>query len=781
MNPNELAVQAQESQPQESLHTRIEALFNSLEDLLIVFNDSGRILMANTATINKLGYPFELLLIKSIFSLHPDEEQLHSKQLLRQIKEGQVSGYEVPFITRDGRRVEIESRISHSKWGEEDIYFGIFRDVTEQKLAQRKLQKADLRNLILISSSRQLVNINHKDYAREIESVLKRVAETFKAQRSYVYLCDESRIISGYEWADGVSSNRLKLLSLPHFQSPWMKDQIIKNRAVIIRDTLALPEQAAAEKALLLSCQMQSTIITSLHYTDQIGGYIGVDNFPPDLTIDEDDIKFLKVMGNLITTTIRQIESFMALKDSEKRLNYAMQATGKALWDLDLRTNQFTYSTMHNLILGYQDVHTELDSFASIIHPEDLERVNAHFQDYKRGQVPSYNIDYRVRHSEGRWLWLECAGTIVERDEKGKPLRMVGTHSDITKSKTEAIRLQSENTVLKESAKESKIFYNIVGQSKVMKEVYGTILQAAETEANVIIYGESGTGKELVAQAIHKLSPRHDKAFVPVNCGAIPETILESEFFGYAKGAFTGATTDKSGFLDIADGGTLFLDELGELPFNMQVKLLRAIEGSGYTPIGSTQVKKPNLRIVAATNKDLMGLVSKGLMREDFYYRIHVLPITLPPLRKRKEDIPLLIYHFLQKFSATIKKSFVMNETVLNALQQHNWPGNVRELQNVIHRYLSIGKIDFLGIDNSDGSDKNQKQIKVALANDNYKADEIWNFNRTIEQTEKLLIIKALEKSKGNKLKAADILKIPRKTLHRKIERYQISISVAAG
>jgi len=178
--------------------------------------------------------------------------------------------------------------------------------------------------------------------------------------------------------------------------------------------------------------------------------------------------------------------------------------------------------------------------------------------------------------------------------------------------------------------------------------LYELILKAAVTDANVIVYGESGTGKEMVAGAIHEMSDRKGKKFVPVHCGAIPENLMESEFFGYKKGAFTGANADKSGYFDIADGGTLFLDEMGEISLNMQVKLLRVLESKEYTPVGANQVKHSDVRIIAATNRNLREQIDKGLMREDFFYRIHILPINLPSLRKRREDIPLLVDYFIK-------------------------------------------------------------------------------------------------------------------------------------
>jgi transcriptional regulator with PAS, ATPase and Fis domain len=236
-------------------------------------------------------------------------------------------------------------------------------------------------------------------------------------------------------------------------------------------------------------------------------------------------------------------------------------------------------------------------------------------------------------------------------------------------------------------------FNNIIGKSAGMQTVYRKIMKTATSHANVIIYGESGTGKELVAHAIHNISSRKSKQFVAVNCGGIAESLAESQFFGHSRGAFTGATENKAGFLDLSHEGTLFLDELGEISLNMQVKLLRVLDGYGYRAVGENKLRKPNIRIVAATNKNLKKMVEQGTIREDFYYRVHILPILLPPLRERKEDIPLLVRYVMEKDFHGQEIPYVPPE-VLEALMQHEWPGNVRELQNVIRRYLAFGKLD---------------------------------------------------------------------------------------
>lgn len=366
-------------------------------------------------------------------------------------------------------------------------------------------------------------------------------------------------------------------------------------------------------------------------------------------------------------------------------------------------------------------------------------------------------------------------GKVVERDENGTPVRMVGTHVDITERKLneEALRiseahLREENIRLKESFKGPNQFCNIIGKSKVMHEVYETILKAALSNARVIIYGESGTGKELVAKTIHDLSSRGSRNFVTVNCGAIPKNLVESEFFGYKKGAFTGADTDNPGYLDVADGGTLFMDEVGELDLSMQVKLLRAIEGGGYTPIGSREIKKPDVRIISATNKDLKVCVEKGTIREDFYYRIHIIPIHLPSLRERKEDISLLVYHFLKEYSDD-GNIHSIPENIMKSMQRYDWPGNVRELQSAIHRYITLKEIDFMEIPQFKRDDPDIILEDIIIQN-----NRDVELRMIMESFEKKIIRSALERHRWHKTKVASILGIDRKTLFRKMKNYEI-------
>ncbi|MCB9494388.1 MAG: sigma-54-dependent Fis family transcriptional regulator [Desulfobacteraceae bacterium] len=350
-------------------------------------------------------------------------------------------------------------------------------------------------------------------------------------------------------------------------------------------------------------------------------------------------------------------------------------------------------------------------------------------------------------------------------DTSGNVLKQLSIITDIHEIKLEEERLRllkanltKENIRLKASIKERFRFGRIIGKSAAMQDVYERILKAATSNANVIIYGESGTGKELAAKTIHELSSRAKHKFIPVNCGAIPENLMESQFFGYVKGAFTGAEKSTNGFLEESDRGTLFLDEIGEIPPALQVKLLRAIDEGGFSPLGTTEIIKPDLRIIGATNKNLKELVEENLIREDFFYRIHVIPVHLPPLRNRKEDIPFLCESFLNEISKTPPP---LTPDVLDALQHHNWPGNIRELKNTMQRFVTLGS-EALSF-----SEKFRSKIKADSSNK--EIEYCGDLKSSLKHYEKIIIKSALDKNNGHRGKTADFLKITRRTLERKM------------
>jgi len=301
----------------------------------------------------------------------------------------------------------------------------------------------------------------------------------------------------------------------------------------------------------------------------------------------------------------------------------------------------------------------------------------------------------------------------------------------------------------------------LIGTSEVMHKVSIAIGKASSTSANVLITGESGTGKELVARAIHYSSKRSSSPFVPVNCGGIPEGLLESELFGHVKGAFTGATESRAGFFHTADGGTIFLDEISEMSLSMQVKLLRVLQDKQICMVGSDRMRKVDVRILAATNKDLPGLVKKGLFREDLFYRLHVITIAIPPLRERGNDIILLAHHLATRFAAELGRSPLrFSDKALQSLRNYNWPGNVRELENVIQRLVVMTDGDLI-------------EVPDLPSLMRFSALRKTGFTRTLAEVEAEYISNILSEVDGNKTRAAEILGIDRKTLREKLKKVE--------
>jgi DNA-binding NtrC family response regulator len=331
--------------------------------------------------------------------------------------------------------------------------------------------------------------------------------------------------------------------------------------------------------------------------------------------------------------------------------------------------------------------------------------------------------------------------------------------------------LRRENIELKKELKDKYHYDNIVGTGGAMQKIYRLIAKAAESNSNVVIYGASGTGKELIARAIHFNSARAHEKFVPVSCGAIPETLLESELFGYVRGAFTGANTDKKGMFEVADKGTLFLDEIGDITPAIQVKLLRVLQERVITPIGDTKPVKIDIRLVSATNCDLSKEVEKGNFRQDLFYRLHVVPIYLPPLSERREDIPLLAEHFLQKYCKENNKSIKgFSAEVMNQLMSHNWPGNVRELENIVQRIVTFEDGEVASVDSLPPNFKQQIEY-----HEKFYKDSVENLQDLLDQVEKHHILRILKETNGRRTETAERLGIDRRTLYGKIRKYSIT------
>lgn len=334
-------------------------------------------------------------------------------------------------------------------------------------------------------------------------------------------------------------------------------------------------------------------------------------------------------------------------------------------------------------------------------------------------------------------------------------------------------RLHYENFSLRKQLKAKYKFDNIISDNEKMQEVFALVEKVADTDSTILIYGESGTGKELIARAIHYNSYRQDKPLVPINCGAIPEELLESELFGHEKGAFTGALTLRLGRFELANGGTIFLDEIAEMRLSLQVKILRVLQEREFERIGGTRTIKVDVRILAATNKNLEDLVARQLFRDDLYWRLNVIPLTLPPLRERLSDIPLLVAHFITRFNAEKKQHLTgITPEALQMLQSYHWPGNVRELENTMER-IAILKGNGI-VTPEDLPEKVFRTGTASRAPSIDMPDEGIDFDATVEAFEKQLLMKALAKVGGVKSQAAKLLNMNRTTLVEKVKKLRL-------
>ncbi|MGH7890458.1 MAG: nif-specific transcriptional activator NifA [Thermodesulfobacteriota bacterium] len=345
--------------------------------------------------------------------------------------------------------------------------------------------------------------------------------------------------------------------------------------------------------------------------------------------------------------------------------------------------------------------------------------------------------------------------------------------------KNEKQQLIEEKTSLHQQLRSKHSLENVVGQGEWMKEIFETVHRVANTTATVFLRGESGTGKELIARAVHYNSPRAKKPFIKINCTALPETLLESELFGHEKGSFTGAMNERKGRFELADGGTIFLDEIGDIPVSTQMKLLRVLQEKKFERLGSSKTISVDVRVIAATNLDLEKAMAKGVFREDLYYRLNVIPIFLPPLRDRKEDIPILIEHFLGRFNEENKKRIRPSDEVMGLMLEYSWPGNVRQLENCIERLVIMADRDGVTVDDLPyeirALNKPLHLDPDATDTRNHVAGNV-SLTKTVKEMEKERIIEALQKCGWIKSRAATLLGISARQVDYRIIKYGIEI-----
>jgi formate hydrogenlyase transcriptional activator len=410
--------------------------------------------------------------------------------------------------------------------------------------------------------------------------------------------------------------------------------------------------------------------------------------------------------------------------------------------------------------LALEDV-VKPDFRERIFHPDDIQRLREYRKSALARGVP-FELEQRALGRDGQYRWFLIQYNPF-RDEQGRIVRWYATGTDIDERKRNEERTRNENIALRESFDQSLMFEEIVGSSQSLRKVLKAVDKVASTDSTVLILGETGTGKELIARAIHKRSPRSSRAFIRVNCAAMPSELIASELFGHEKGAFTGAVERRIGRFEAADGGTLFLDEIGDLPPETQITLLRVLQEREFERIGSTKPVQVDVRVLAATNRDLAADVEDGDFRRDLYYRLNVFPVKVPPLRERIEDIPLLAEYLLERYAKKAgKKITAIDRSTLEELQNYDWPGNVRELQNVVERAVILCETPVLSVDES-----------WFRRESTSRTDPPISFNAAVSINERELIERALAECAGRvggPRGAAMKLGLPRQTLESKIK-----------
>ena len=402
-----------------------------------------------------------------------------------------------------------------------------------------------------------------------------------------------------------------------------------------------------------------------------------------------------------------KIRAYHKLQREQERLSLAVQAAKIGFWDWSAATGEVFYSPECFALAGFAPMEfmPSYEKWLELAHPEDRSRIQNRVLECVQGGNPDFAVEFRMKGRDRQYRWLFTQGRVFDRDADGMATRITGvvfdrdarkrTEQDLKNAlaKVEELKkdLEEENLQLKQELQGGFQFDDIISASETYRRVLQQVEQVAPTDTTVLILGETGTGKELVARSVYRLSKRAGRPLVKVNCAALPESLIESELFGHEKGAFTGAYAKKIGRFELADGGTLFLDEIGELPLEMQVKLLRVLQEGEFEPLGSNHTRKVDVRIIAATNRNLEEAVANGEFRADLYYRLNVFPIVNPPLRERREDIPLLAKYFTNKYAAkTNKKITSVSKKTLQLLEMRPWPGNIRELENIIERAVVL-------------------------------------------------------------------------------------------
>lgn len=630
--------------------------------------------------------------------------------------------------------------------------------------------------MLLSDLSARFVNLPADQVDVEIENAQRLVCE-----------CLELDISTFWEWEADASDVLLlthlyrplggppvpeRMTATEHF--PWSWSQLLKHGVTILSRT----EEAPTEAAIDLAGWRHFGIRSNLGFALAAGGgkTLGVISFcttQTERTWTESLVKRLGLVAQVFANAIVRARAEHALRESEARLGLAADAADAGLWAMDLSTGCYWLTEKARKPFEFRvDEVVTLDRVLEIVHPED--------RDFLRQTVEEVvalgrdgRAEYRIVRSDGSIRWMQSLGR-VQTDPRGNK-RLMGVTLDISERKLAEqqlrraldevqglrTRLELENVYLRDQMRGEVGHGAIVGESEPVLKMLARARKVAATESAVLITGETGTGKELLAQAIHDMSPRKKKLMVKVNCAALPAPLIESELFGREKGAYTGAMSQQVGRFELAGGSSILLDEIGDLPLDLQAKLLRVLQDGKFERLGSHRTLTTDVRVIAATNRDLPAMVRAGQFREDLFHRLNVFPIEVPPLRVRTGDIPVLVWKLVEEFNTKMGRSIdSIPKAIMEKLKRHAWPGNIRELRNIVERAMIVSEGRSLRIELPDSGS--------ALA----------GAPSTLEDVERQHILRVLETTRwriSGENGAAEILGLLPTTLHSRLKKLGLS------
>jgi formate hydrogenlyase transcriptional activator len=584
-----------------------------------------------------------------------------------------------------------------------DITESLVGEIVQREKAEEALRERLQFEELLSGLSARFVNIPSDQVDDEILDAMKLVMEYFRVERCGMLRTSPGKTtwqVTHSAVSEDVPPFPLGV-DLPKSLFPWVFEKLIGEREVLSFSTLDdLPADAAIDKQSYIEWGIRSGLNVPILIGEPVDYAISINSVKGERVWPEEFIPRLRLLGEIFANALERRKGDESLRESEERLSLAASSAEAGLWIMEVDTGLvWVTQKLRELFQFSPDEEVNFERFLVAIHSDDRARVRELVRQSLEART-MIHVEFRILHPDGSLRWIVARGRPFSR-ASGLPERLMGVSIDVTERKEmearlrdqleeiESLKLQleKENINMREELSQGQGFEKIVGSSDALNYVLFRVGQVAPTDATVLLLGETGTGKGMVANAIHSLSSRKDRPMITVNCAALPANLIESELFGREKGAFTGAYARQAGRFEVADKGTIFLDEIGELPLELQSKLLRVLQESEFERLGSAKTVKVDARVIASTSRDLREEVRAGRFREDLFYRLNVFPVSIPPLRKRMDDIPQLVRFFTDKYARKIGRQIeTIPKTAMMVLQDYSWPGNVRELEHVIER-----------------------------------------------------------------------------------------------